>query len=213
MEDSSDARYFQVDSPTLVELGRNSSKAFVVRADELMSAGYLPVGRLDRQLAHFSPWREWSLAERKPAFLAEYWAGFGAPAELVDELLSNVSSVKMTADALVVQRDNVQIQCSLPLQPDALSRVPELLRPFVRVHAKVVCKAEYLSLGWKPRTPRVDPAEYGVIDGFHFFTAGGGYGFVVNERIELVDEYEERWPCETPLGELILDTILRSPNW
>lgn len=215
-EVSFDARYLR-DVSTLIESELNSPalarEALIVRADELMSSGYQPAGHLHRQLEHLSPWKEWCAIASRPSLLAEYWARFGAPASLVDELLSRVSEISATADSLLLQRDQFRIECRLPLHPDRLAGTPAPLRSFFELHAEVADASQLLCLGWNPPRPHLDLAELGLADAFHFLAGRGRHWFVDNDRIAFVDEYCERWPDMTPFGELMLETIVRSDQW
>jgi hypothetical protein len=220
LEDQSDARYLRVDGPTLTRLEFGSparaQEALVVRADELMSSGFERVeeaGRpLHRRLAHLSPWKDWIAIEKNPPLLLEYWAGFSAPAELVKELLASITGITTTPSALLLERGEVEIECALPLQPEALERVPALLLPLVCVHAKIATNRAF-SAGWYPSDLQFDPEEFGVsADAFHFLTAKRAMGFIAGQRVELLEGLEPARVSSRTVPQLILERLLRAPS-
>lgn len=150
----------------VVDGRRATRNGLLVRADELMSSGFVPVpfssdvSAADAGLAGLSPWREWfELAERRER-LVQSWASWGAPEAATARLASHIISVKVRLDGCALSfgsgPEERWLFMSQPLAPERLAEMPHVLQPFLRAHGRVEVEADddvTLVLGWNAVEP------------------------------------------------------------
>jgi hypothetical protein len=136
-----------------------------VRADELMSGGFVPVpfsrsvSAVDAGLTALSPWREWLELASQPQRLGERWASWGAPAERTARLVRSLTSVEVQLDGCALTFGTGAgerfLFMSQPLAPERLATLPPGLHPFFRAHGRLELEADdvELVLGWNAVDP------------------------------------------------------------
>lgn len=146
--------------------GRRSDRSGLrVRADELMSAGFVPVpfssrvSAVDAGLETLSPWREWLELASQPERLVQRWAWWGAQAERTARLARSLTSVDVRLDgcALVFGSGAAErfLFMSQPLAVERLAELPPSVHPFLRAHGRLELEADdaELVLGWNALDP------------------------------------------------------------
>jgi hypothetical protein len=147
--------------------GRRATRdGLLVRADELMSSGFVPVpfssnaSAADAGLAGLPPWRDWfELAERHDR-LVQSWGSWGAPEAATARLASHITSVRVCLDGCGLGfgsgSEERWLFMSQPLASGRLAEVPQVLHPFLRAHGRLEVEADddiTLVLGWNAVEP------------------------------------------------------------
>lgn len=107
-----------------------------------------------------------------------------------------------------MQLGDVEAECSLPLQPEALAQVPRVLRQFMCVHGKISAEDGSFAVGWYPSADAWEFDERVPEDAFVFLSSDTQLGFVQGEQVRLVELDGEPRTVATPVSAVILQAML-----